>query len=141
MGSSYAAFTEGYAMGLKRCMATSIAVTAFLVSGSSVSALDLGEWVPGLRVSPFFSERVEWETNVFQVPSHSTDDVVFKTIPGFVVDYTFGAHSLSGGYRAEILNWVHLTDQNTTHHIAAGQLRLDFPRLLLNLKEDFTRTS
>src|SRR5207249_357289 len=108
---------------------------------SPATALDLGEWVPGLKLSPFLSERVEYETNVFQTPSHSKDDVIFKTIPGFVADYTFGAHSLSAGYRAEILKYVDLTNQDTVHHIAVGQLRLDFPRLLLNLKDDFIRTS
>ena len=108
---------------------------------SPAMAFNLDEWVPGLKVSPFFSERVEYASNVLQVPSHSQDDVIFKTIPGILVDYTFGPHSLSAGYRAEILNYVTLTDQNTTHHIAAGQLRLDFPRTLINLKDAFTRTS
>ena len=118
-----------------------LGIAALCFIGSSAWALDLGEWVPGLKLSPFFSERVEYETNVFQTPSHPQDDVIFKTIPGFVLDYTFGAHSLSAGYRAEILNYVHLTDQDTVNHIAAGQLRLDFPRLLLTLNEDFVRTN
>ena len=104
-------------------------------------AFDLGQWVPGLKVSPFLSERVEYQSNVFQVPSHSKDDVIFKTIPGLVADYTFGSHSLSAGYRAEILKYLDLTNQDTVHHIAVGQLRLDFPRTLLTLKDDFTRTS
>lgn len=34
-------------------------------------AFDLGEWIPGLKLSPFFSERVEYESSVFRVPSHS----------------------------------------------------------------------
>jgi hypothetical protein len=118
-----------------------LALAAMCSAGSPASALDLGEWVPGLKLSPFLSERVEYETNIFQTPSHAQDDVIFKTIPGFVIDYTFGAHSLSAGYRAEILNYVDLTDQNTVHHIMATQLRLDFPRLLLTLRDDFTRTS
>ena len=63
-------------------------------------AIELGEWIPGLRLSPFFTERAEYETNVFQVPSGSQADTVFKTIPGFLADYTFGPHSLSVGYRA-----------------------------------------
>jgi hypothetical protein len=104
-------------------------------------AFDLGQWVPGLKVSPFLSERVEYESNVFQAPSHSKDDIIFKTIPGILADYTFGAHSLSAGYRAEILRYLDLTNQDTVHHIAVGQLRLDFPRTLLTLKDDFTRTS
>ncbi len=104
-------------------------------------ALDLGEWIPGLKLSPFLSERVEYQSNVFQTPSHSKDDVVFKTIPGFVADYTFGTHSLSAGYRAEILRYLDLTNQDTVHHFGVAQLRLDFPRTLLNLRDDFARTS
>ncbi len=108
---------------------------------SPASALDLGQWVPGLKASPFLSERVEYETNVFQAPSHAQDDLISKTIPGFLIDYTFGAHSLSAGYRAEILRFLELERQNTVHHIGLGQVRLDFPRLLVNVRDDFTRTS
>src|SRR5690242_14217565 len=109
--------------------------------GSSARALDLGEWIPGLKLSPFFSQRVEYESNVFQVPSHSKDDIIFKMIPGFVADYTFGSHSVSAGYRAEILRYLDLTDQDTVHHFGVFQLRLDFPRTLLTLRDDFARTS
>jgi hypothetical protein len=118
-----------------------VALSLLLVGSSPAWALDLGEWVPGLKLSPFLSERVEYETNVFQVPNHPQDDVIFKTIPGFVIDYTYGPHSVSAGYRAEILNYVHLTDQNTVNNIMAFQLRLDFPRWLLTLKDDFTQTN
>jgi hypothetical protein len=116
-------------------------VLALAVTCAPALAFDLGQWVPGLKVSPFLSERVEYESNVFQVPSHSKDDIIFKTIPGILADYTFGPHSLSAGYRAEILRYLDLTNQDTVHHIAVGQLRLDFPRTLLTLKDDFTRTS
>ncbi len=108
---------------------------------SPALALDLGEWIPGLKLSPFLSERVEYQSNVFQTPSHSKDDVVFKTIPGFLADYTFGTHSLSAGYRAEILRYLDLTNQDTVHHFGVAQLRLDFPRTLLNLRDDFARIS
>ena len=105
-----------------------LCLLTLVLAWSSALAFDLGQWVPGLKLSPFLSERVEYESNVFQVPSHSKDDVIFKTIPGFVADYTFGTHSLSAGYRAEILRYLDLTNQDTVHHIAVGQLRLDFPR-------------
>ena len=121
--------------GVPVCLLT-LAVTC-----APALAFDLGQWVPGLKVSPFLSERVEYESNVFQVPSHSKDDIIFKTIPGILADYTFGPHSISAGYRAEILRYLDLTDQDTVHHIAVGQLRLDFPRTLLTLKDDFARTS
>src|SRR2546421_397947 len=119
---------------------TFVGFVALYFVGSAAWALDLGEWDPGLKLSPFLSERVEYETNVFQTPSHSKDDVIFKTIPGFVADYTLGAHSLSAGYRAEILRYVDLTNQDTVHHIAAGQLRLDCPRLQLG-RTEFTTSS
>ena len=80
-------------------------------------ALDAGEWIPGLKLTPFFAERVTYETNVFQVPSGSQADTIFKTIPGFLADYTFGPHAATLGYRAEILNYVTLTDQNTVNHV------------------------
>jgi hypothetical protein len=83
-------------------------------------ALDLGQWIPGLKLSPFLSERVEYDSNVFQTPSHTKDDIIFKTIPGFVADYTFGPHSVSAGYRAEILRYLDLTNQDTVHHIGVA---------------------
>jgi hypothetical protein len=104
-------------------------------------AFNLDEWVPGLKVSPFLSERVEYETNVFQVPSHSQSDVVIKTMPGMLVDYTFGQHALSAGYRTEILNYSTLTAQDTTNHIFSGLLSLNYARTTITLKDDFTRTS
>jgi hypothetical protein len=111
------------------------------VSCTPAMALDLGQWIPGLKLSPFLSERVEYDSNVFQTPSHTKDDIIFKTIPGFVADYTFSPHSISAGYRAEILRYLDLTNQDTVHHIGVAQLRLDFPRTLLTLRDDFTRTS
>jgi hypothetical protein len=129
--------------GTAGCIVAGLSVWLLTLSVASTPAMafDLGQWVPGLKVSPFLSERVEYESNVFQVPSHSKDDIIFKTIPGVLADYTFGNHSLSAGYRAEILRYLDLTSQDTVHHIAVAQLRLDFPRTLLNLKDDFIRTS
>jgi hypothetical protein len=104
-------------------------------------AADLNEWVPGLKLTTFLTERVEYESNVFQVPSHSQSDVIFWTIPGIVADYTFGSHSLSAGYRAEILNYATLSQQNNTHHMFSSQLRLEYPRTLITVTDDFARTS
>jgi hypothetical protein len=118
-----------------------VCLLTLALAWSSAMALDLGEWVPGLKGTSFLSERVDYETNVFQVPSHSQGDAVFKTIPGFLADYTFGPHSLSAGYRAEILRWVSLTSQDTVHHIGVVQLRLDFPRTLFNVLDNVARTS
>ena len=102
--------------------ATAVAVCMFLLlllqPLSGAFALDLGEWLPGLKLTPFLSERVQYESNVFQAPSNAQSDVVFKTIPGFLADYTFGPHSLSAGYRAEILKFVQLTTQDRADLVA-----------------------
>jgi hypothetical protein len=101
---------------------------------------DLG--LPGFRISPFISERVEYESNIFQAPSGSQDDVVFKTIPGFVLELPLGRHKIDLGFRAEILRYVDLTNQDTEHYFVLGNLLLDFPGgLKARLKEDFARTS
>ncbi len=101
---------------------------------------DLG--LPGFKVSPFISERVEYESNIFQAPSRSQDDVIFKTIPGFVLELPLGRHKIDLGFRTEILKYVELENQDTEHYFVLGNLLLDFPGgLKFELKEDFARTS
>jgi hypothetical protein len=118
-----------------------VVAVAVLVVVAPVAALDLSEWVPGLRLSPFVSQRLEYESNVFQTPNNEQDDFISKTIPGFVADYVAGPHSVSLGYRAEILRYFDLEDQDTVHHIGSFLLRLDYPRTLLTLRDDYTHTS
>lgn len=112
-----------------------------LVVSSPALALDLGDWIPGLTLSPFISQRIDYETNVFQAPTRAQDDVILVTVPGFVLEFKRARHSLSAGYRAEILRFLDLERQNTEHHSAGGQLRLNFPRLQVSLRDEFTSTS
>ena len=101
---------------------------------------DLG--LPGFKITPFISQRVEYESNIFQAPSRSQDDVIFKTIPGFVLDLPLGRHKIDLGFRAEILRYLDLESQDTEHYFVLGNLLLDFPGgLKFRLKEDFARTS
>lgn len=104
-------------------------------------ALDLGNWVPGLQLTPFLSERIEYETNIFQMPSRSEEDVIVRTVAGFLAEYVAGPHSLSAGYRAEILNFLRLTSQDRVSHYLAGQLTLEFSRLRVSARDDFADTS
>jgi long-subunit fatty acid transport protein len=126
---------------MKRAVVVGVATGVFFLGAGQGAALDLGEWVPGLKVSPFLSQRFEYDSNVFQTPSNEEDDFISKTIPGFLAEYSFGPHSLSLGYRAEILEYFQLTEQDTVNHIALGEVRLDFPRLLAILRDDFVHTS
>jgi hypothetical protein len=101
---------------------------------------DLG--LPGFKFTPFISERVEYESNIFQVPSRSQDDVIFKTIPGFVLELPLGRHKFDLGFRTEILRYVDLDSQDTEHYFVLANVLLDFPGgLKFRLKEDFARTS
>jgi hypothetical protein len=115
-------------------------VALFLYPGRS-SGLDFSETYPGLRVTPFVSERIEYETNIFQAPSHSQDDVIFRTMPGILLECGTGNNTLSAGYRAEILNFNRLTDQDAVHHFFAGQLELEFNRLRVSVRDDFAYTT
>src|SRR5215475_6859840 len=102
---------------------------------------DLG--LPGFKITPFLSERVEYETNLFQVASGAQDSTVFKTIPGFTLELPFGGrHRFDLGFRAEILRYVDLGSQNTENYFVLARLGFDFPGgLKLTLKEDFAHTS
>jgi len=131
----------------KRLLAAEALLVTAVFAPSPAAAVDLNAiWpdlgLPGFKISPFISERVEYESNVFQVPSRSQDDVVFKTIPGFVLELPLGRHKIDLGFRAEILRYVDLENQDTEHYFVLGNLLLDFPGgLKFGLKEDFARTS
>jgi hypothetical protein len=126
---------------MRQFLAVVTFATTMLLANGPARALDLGEWVQGLRLTPFLSERFEYESNVFQVPSHSKDDLIIKTIPGFLLEYGSGANWASLGYRAEILTFLSLTNQDAVHHIFLGQFHYEFARLALDLRNNFVKTT
>lgn len=98
--------------------------------------------LPGFTVTPFLTERGEYRSNVFQVPSGSKDDFIWKTIPGVVVELPFGPHRFDMGARAEILNYTDLTRQDVVNSYYLGLLALNFPGgLTLRLRDDLARTT
>lgn len=119
----------------------SFLLISLLVPLDRADALDLGDWVGGLRVTPFFAERVEYESNIFLTPSHARDDVIFRTSPGVLVEYGSGFNALSLGYRAEILNFLTLSDQDALHHLFAGQFQLEINRFRIRIRDDFVKTT
>ena len=84
------------------------AVTLLVAPISPAGALNLEEWLPGLTVTPFLSERIEYETNVFQTASGEKSSMISRTTPGFLVEYGRGTLQLAAGYRAEILHYFDL---------------------------------
>jgi hypothetical protein len=104
-------------------------------------ALTFEEQIQGLTVTPFLSERVEYESNIFQTPNRTRGDMIFRTIPGFLTDLTRGPFSVSIGYRAEFINYLTLSGQNAMNQSGVVQLKLDMPRLKLQLRNDYTETT
>jgi len=138
-------------MGVRRVRTGLVAAVAvLLVMGGSVSpvvAADMNALfpdlnLPGFRVTPYLTERVEYESNVFGVASGSQDDGISKTIPGIIVNLPFGRHRLDMGARAEIVRFFTLPNQDTEHYFFVGDLKLDFPGgLRAGLIDDFAHTS
>lgn len=126
---------------MPRCVAALLVAVAAFILPSPAWAIDLGEWIPGLKLSPFISEKIEYESNVFQARSHAKDDLILRTIPGVLAEYGTGPVALIAGYRAEILRFLDQSSQDTEHHFIRGQLRIELPRLSLNLRDDLTKTS
>jgi hypothetical protein len=117
-----------------------LAVALVLAPGSA-HALNLDEWAPGFKLTPFAAERLEYESNIFQAPSHARDDFISRTSPGLSLGYAGGPLEVEATYRAEILRFFELTGQDAEHHIASGRVQLQFPRLRLRLLEDYTKTT
>ena len=78
--------------------------------------------LPGFKITPFVTERAEYESNVFQTPSHAKDDLIIKTIPGIVLELPLGAHRLDLGVRAEFLHFMDMDKQDATHVFLLGKL-------------------
>lgn len=117
-----------------------IMVSVLLVPGPA-AAIDLNQWVPGLKMTLFVSERAEYETNVFQVNSNAEDDVIFRTIPGFLATFERGPILATAGYRMEFLNFLELEGQDEIHHYAGVSLGAKFTRLRTNLVASFAKTT
>ena len=101
---------------------------------------DLG--LPGFKITPFLAERIEYESNVFQVASGAQGSTIFKTIPGFTLELPFGRNRFDLGFRTEILRYVNLGSQNTENYYVLGRLGFDFPGgVKFTLKEDFADTN
>lgn len=117
------------------------AVTLLVAAPSPAGALNLEEWLPGLTLTPFLSERIEYETNVFQTSSHAKSSMISRTTPGFLVEYGRGTLQLAAGYRAEILEYFDLQGLNTVNQSAVGQGKLTLAKLQLMFRDDYVQTT
>src|SRR6266849_3431866 len=117
------------------------AVTLLVAPPSPAGALNLEEWLPGLTGTPFLSERIEYETNVFQRASDEKSSMISRTTPGFLVEYGRGTLQLAAGYRAEILHYFDLEGLDTINHNFVGQGKLTLAKLQLMLRDDYAQTT
>jgi hypothetical protein len=122
-------------------VAAAAALCLVAVLPSRARALSFDEQIQGLTVTPFLSERVEYDSNVFQTPSKTRGDLIFRTIPGFIADLSRGPLAVSAGYRAEFITYLTLADQNATNQVAVVQLKLDMARLKLQIRDDFIEST
>lgn len=128
-------------------VASLLTLGATLVVPAPATAVDMNAVfpdldLPGFKLTPFVTERVEYQSNVFQTPSHAKDDVIFKTIPGLLLELPVGPHRLDLGARLEFLNFADLDEQNATHFFFLGKIGLNFPGgLAVALKDDFQHTT
>jgi hypothetical protein len=112
-----------------------------LLAPATGLAYDLDKWITGLKVTPFVSQRIEYETNVFQTPEDEQDDLIFRTLPGIAVEWKRGQDAISAAYNAEILKFLNLSGQDNTHHFFGGQVKLELGRFTVSVREDFANTS
>jgi hypothetical protein len=117
------------------------AVSLLGAAPSPARALNLEEWLPGLTLTPFLSERIEYETNVFQTSSNAKSSMISRTTPGFLVEYGRGTLQLAAGYRAEILEYFDLQGLNTVNQSAVGQAKLTLAKLQLMFRDDYIQTT
>lgn len=104
-------------------------------------AIDLNQWVQGLKVQVFLTERVEYQSNIFLEPSRTRDDVIFRTVPGFLASYERGPMTLGFGYRMELLKFMDHGSQDDEHHLASLDLKIALNKLRVSLHHDLTLTS
>jgi hypothetical protein len=104
-------------------------------------ALNFEEWMPGLTVTPFLSERLEYETNVFQRPTGARSSLISRTTPGFLVEYGRRTLQLGAGYRAEIVRYFDVSGQDSLNHVAVAQAKLELAKLSLAFRDDYIETT
>lgn len=96
-----------------------------------------------MKVIPSLSENVQYETNVFRQRSRAESDIITRTAPGLSASMETGGGVLraSTGVRFEILRFLELGREDNEHTIAFGDIKLQFTKLSIGLRDDFTRTS
>lgn len=103
--------------------------------------LNFEEWVPGLTVSPFVSERVEYETNVFQTSTGTKSSMISRTTPGLLVEYGRGALQLGAGFRAEFVEYFNVSGQDAVNYSGVLQGKYATGKLQFVFRDDYVQST
>ena len=130
------------ALGVLTAVSVLLLTAAKPAGAINVNAIwpELG--LPGFRVIPFFTERLEYQSNVLLAPRNELDDLISRSIPGLIVELPFGRHRLDLVARAEFLKYLSNRQLDTRHYFLLGKLGLNFPGgLNVRVREEFAKTS
>jgi hypothetical protein len=103
--------------------------------------LNFEEWMPGLTVSPFLSERVEYETNVFQTSTGTKGSMISRTTPGILVEYGRGTLQLGAGFRAEFAEYFNVSGQNAVNYSGVLQGKYATGKLQFVFRDDYLQST
>jgi hypothetical protein len=121
--------------------------TILLVAAPPARAMDMNAvWpdlnLPGFKITPFITERGEYQANVLLQPRNELDDFISRTIFGAVVELPFGRHRLDLSARAELLRFINNTQFDNEHYFLLANLALIYPGgLRIGVREEFVKTS
>jgi hypothetical protein len=131
----------------RRVVSVAILGGVLLVAAAPAGAVDMNAvWpelgLPGFRITPFITERAEYQANILLEPRNELDDLISRTVAGVVVELPFGRHRLDINARAEILRFFDHPQFDDEHYFLLANLVLLYPGgLRLRVREDFVKTS
>jgi hypothetical protein len=96
-----------------------------------------------VRIHPTIRSNVEFDTNVYLQEKKGTEDIVWHTSPGVVLELPINRHQIAVGYEADFENFTKTRNhsQNDQNQQFFTLVDLNFPRFYINFLEEFRETS
>lgn len=132
---------------LRAAVSGGITGALILASAGSAAAVDMNAvWpelnLPGFKITPFVTGRVEYQKNVLLQPNNELDDFISRSIAGVVVELPFGRHRFDLSGRGEILRFFENPQFDAEHYFVLANLALIYPGgLRIKVREEFAKTS
>ena len=132
---------------LRLWMSIATAVAALLGVVRPATAVDMNAvWpelgLPGFKITPFITQRVDYQANVLLQPRNELDDLISRTIPGVTVELPFGRNRLDLSVRAEILRYLERSQFDAEHVFGQAGVTMVFGgNVRARLRAELARTS